>query len=379
MRFILLLSLALGLGGFWSGPEAQASEPLQVQPNWMLQTEAPFNLSPRIQGDTVLAASGTSLWAVDLASGAVRWRFQPPEGLWERSFTSSEALVWVALQDRSLVALDRKSGRLVWKQGLGLQAQVAPLLADGVLYVVTSRVGEPLQTLNEPTSILALRATDGTVLWKQESSHYAMQTPVLSDGWLYIGGSYYAPEIEVDEGGPMMLVSLNATSGARRWEVRRTEGFVKALHATAERLVFIAYQDFLVGLSATDGSFLWKRDTGNWVPSLTGVDQVVYWGSANTRVFAYEVQSGTRLWEYDIPWGSFNYLLGAPAVFDQRLYGLSQRGYLFVLEETTGREQWTAATGLTSRVGAAFAPGHAVIGDEEGRLAGFSIPTAGSE
>ncbi len=378
MRRLLLLSVLVGMLQL-GGAEAQVSEPPTVKPTWTLQTDAPFNLSPHIQGERVLAASGNSLWAVAVDSGTVHWRFQPPEGLWERSFTASDQLVWVALKDHALVALNLEDGHRVWKQDLGLNAQVAPLLVDGVLYVVTSRVGEPLETLNEPTYVWALRASDGTVLWKQETRHYAMQTPVLSEGWLYIGGSYYAPEIEVDEGGPMMLISLNAATGEKRWEVRRTEGFVKALHATAERLVFIAYQDFLVGMSATTGDFLWKRDTGNWVPSLTGVGNVVYWGSANTRVFAYEVQSGTRLWEYDIPWGSFNYLLGAPAVRNGRLYGLSQRGYLFALEENSGKPQWSIATGLTSRVGAAFAPGHAVVGDEKGLLAGFSIPTRGSE
>lgn len=375
MKLLFVSFLAsLGLWGCFSeAPLAQVSEPPEISPLWSLNLEAPPNLSPSISADSVVVASGTSLWAVELASGNPRWRFTPPEGLWERSYLVSEETVWIALQDHSLVALDLHDGTERWRVSLGLNAQVPPLLSGGILYAVTTRVGEPLNTLKDPTQVFAINAKNGEVVWSRKIPHYASQTPAWSNGKLYIGGSYYAPEIQIDEGGPMLVQALDAQTGELLWETRRLEGFVKALHATAERVAYIAYQDFLVGLDATTGQLLWKRDTGNWVPSLRGLGDVVFWGSANTRVFAYEMWDGTRLWEHDIPWGAFNYLMGAPTLGDGTLYGLSQRGHLFALDAKTGEPLWSASTGLTSRVGAAFAPGRAVIGDEKGWLFGFQI------
>ncbi|MGA1598484.1 MAG: PQQ-binding-like beta-propeller repeat protein [bacterium] len=371
-----LKPLWLGIA-LWCLPGALLAappEPETLSPLWSVRTQAPFNLAPQIQQDLVLVASGATLWAIEWQSGKVSWTYTPEEGLWERSFATSGQLVWIGLRDRSLVALDLKTGQARWRRQFPLHIQFPPLWHEDALYVVTTRIGEPLERLGDPSLVVALEARSGTLRWEQETLHYAVQTPVFSEGVLYLGGSYLNPEVKTEEGGPMAIVALEAQSGTPLWETRGEDGFVKAIHAYGDRLAYVAYQDFLVGLNATDGTPLWRRDTGNWVPSLTGREGVVFLGAAHTRIYAFEMSDGTRLWEHDIPWGAFNYLMGAPTLSGDRLYGLTQRGHLFALSITTGESLWSKSTGKTSRVAAAFAPGVAIVADEAGQVTAFAIP-----
>ena len=205
------------------------------------------------------------------------------------------------------------------------------------------------------------------------SRNYAMQQPFAVGNTLYIAGSYDDPSIDVDEGGPMSLQSLRLEDGHKQWTFRSEDGFVKALYATKNRVAFVGYQDFISGLDAKTGTLMWRRDSGNWVPALSGHETTVYYGSANTRVHAWDITDGKTLWEYDIPKGSFNYLLDAPARIGQHLFFLSQRGELFILDAELGKPVMHYDTGLVAHVGLATNGHWVVIGDSTGNLHAYNL------
>ena len=65
-------------------------------------------------------------------------------------------------------------------------------------------------------------------------------------------------------------------------------------------------------MDAATGKMRWRLDTGNWVPTLSGAGNVIYYGSANTVVHAINADTGEVVWQFNIPEGTFNYVLGAP-------------------------------------------------------------------
>ena len=137
--------------------------------------------------------------------------------------------------------------------------------------------------------------------------------------------------------------------------------------------MFVAYQDFLYGLDIETGAVNWKRDSENWVPSLSGIGDVVYFGSATTYVHAWSTKDGKEFWRYNIPGVKFDYLLIKPIIDGDRLYFMSQRGFVYANDRHTGKNIWRVPTGMSSRMGIGHGNGHLYMGDKNGRIYGYKI------
>lgn len=369
------LLLGLGLGGWWGWHRVR--EAAGPRPVWVYHGEGVVREPPWFGGELVLsAASDAPLIALDRSNGQVRWRFSGEgAGIWERSLAVDGDTVWVGVRGGGLAALRLTDGTLRWQQPLDGEVLVHPLVTADTVYVAVS-AARPDGTLlpEEQARLVALNRADGRVRWVQRLDAYALQTPFVQGDRLWVGGSAHDPQAQVDEGGVTALFALDATDGRPRWSRRATDGFVKSLAVDGPVLVYLAYQDVIRALDADSGEPLWQRDTGNWTPAFTLADGVAYYGSANTKVHALDVHTGTERWQFDIPGGSFNYVLGWPAVAGGRVYFLTQRGDLMALRAADGRLLWHRSTDILAAVGVRVAPPWLVLGDMQGDIHLYRLP-----
>ena len=281
---------------------------------WTYDAGSPINQIPlRVRDLVFTVPEKGSLLALDLEDGQVVWEYDPDQRIWDRAYTSDGELLFIGVEGGRLVALDVKSGEVRWDVELGIDVQVPPVVSNGVLYAATTFVGPGLEgDPNGRATLFALKPEDGELLWDYVSESYILQTPFRHGETIYTGGSHSDPTVDVDEGGPMRVYALEAENGALKWAYQAEDGFVKAIYASQNSAAYIAYQDFVNGLAAETGELQWRRDTGNWVPSLSGAGEMLYYGSANTVVQALAMDTGDTLWKYNIPGASFNYMLGAP-------------------------------------------------------------------
>lgn len=342
-------------------------------PAWTVQTDGAINHPPLIVGNVViLAPSGAPLLALDLETGAAKWNFAPPGGVWDRAYASDGKRVFVGVKGGSLAVLDVSNGKILWQKDLGINMQVPPLVSDGIVYAATAFVGPELKPdVNGHAKLFALNAKTGEELWVFQSDNYILQTPARNGGTLYLGGNFYDPT-PIDEGGHTRLYALDLEIGSPRWTYESEDGFPKRLYANEQTLVFVGYQDFINGVDAATGELRWRFDTGNWTPSFLGAGNAVYFSSANTLVFALDANTGETIWQFNIPEGTFNYLLDAPVLLDGKLYFLTQQGDFFALDAVSGDLLWKAATEVSAaRTSPAIGNGWLVIGDIEGKVYGY--------
>jgi serine/threonine-protein kinase len=323
--------------------------------------------------DVVIAVpAGGSLIALDAQSGDLRWQYDPHEGVWDRAYATDGRRIYVGIGGGGLVALDAESGEVLWTEDLGIEVQLPALVEGGLLYVSTTFVGPDLQNNHDGRAkLFTLNAVDGTERWSLETENYILQTPALHGETLYLAGNYLARE-PVEQGGHMRLYALQASDGSIRWSYESEDGFPKRLYANDSTVSFIGYQDFVSGVDADDGQLRWRRDTGNWVPSLMGEADNIYFGSANTIVHALKLGTGDVLWQHNIEEGTFNYVLGAPILVEGELYFLSQHGDIMALDAQSGDLLWKLPTGITSRVGMHLFDGWIFLGDEDGVIYAYS-------
>ena len=335
---------------------------------WRFDSGGAINQTPLRVGDVVVFVphNGT-LTALDATTGELRWTLESELDVWERAYTTDGKYIFVALEDGRLLALDARSGKTRWDVDLGINVQVRPLVVGNPLYVPTTFVGPKLTSNPEgKAKLFVLNTADGSEIWSFETDNYILQTPTLFGEVVYAGGSYYAPEIEVDEGGPMRIYALDAENAAELWTYESMDGFIKRMYATESSLAYIAYEDYAIGVDVQTGEMSWRRDTGNWVPSMLGVGDTVYFGSANTAIYAFDTTTGDINWQHNIPEGTFNYVMGSPVRVQDDLYVLTQHGDIFALNALDGTPLWHLPTGVTPRDGLAVSDGWLYFGDIDG-------------
>ncbi len=89
-----------------------------------------------------------------------------------------------------------------------------------------------------------------------------------------------------------MRVNAYSLKGKPLWEYKGLDGFVKSIFADEQTVAYVGYQEFINALESENGKPLWRRDTGNWTPSLIGNQGIIYYGSATTFVYAVASNDG---------------------------------------------------------------------------------------
>lgn len=370
--FIGLFSLVT----FASDAPSNSTQTL-LKPQWHNQLSAPFNKAPIIGEQLIYAApSDGSLNALDQLTGKTVWSL-PVESIWDRGVTLHDDILVVCYRDASVVGLDSNTGRAIWKTSLGdLNCQRDSVAVGDDLYVSTTYVGPGLK--GSPLTgakLFKLNRHTGQIQWSLTTDTFLLQTASVDGDQLFVGGSFIDPSFTEEEGGPAYYYLADTQTGIIQWRAYSEDGLPKTLFLSGGVATYIAYQDFVQALDVATGKPLWRRDTENWVSAFLGQDETLYFGSANTFVHAWNVRDGAVNWRYNMPGSSFEYLLVAPRLVADSLWFLSQKGQVFSLDAKSGALQYTAPTGVVSRIEADFKSGKMAVGDLDGKVYLFELPS----
>lgn len=92
--------------------------------------------SPALDDEAAYVGSsdGRFIQAVDLKTGAERWRTPTPGNIWS-SVALAEGIAYVGGMEGRLYALDAKTGEVLWRMRTNAGIKATPVIADGVVYV----------------------------------------------------------------------------------------------------------------------------------------------------------------------------------------------------------------------------------------------------
>jgi outer membrane protein assembly factor BamB len=217
--------------------------------------------SPVVVDGTVFVGAGKEVYALDAASGAVRWEFAAKEYI-SSSATAADGRIYISDFD-FFYAIDQKTGALIWSYPTQMTLYFAPviggqtvLLSSGGQLVAldtgsgkqrwaTSLPGEDVIPSAVPGSrafvkstatLYALDLASGKQLWQAHDLNYISLPAVAGDQVFVIRGS----------GASTTLNALDAGTGLSTWSLP-----VKSLATTAP---VIAGQSLYV--RTTDGRVL---------------------------------------------------------------------------------------------------------------------------
>jgi outer membrane protein assembly factor BamB len=226
------------------------------------------------------------LYGLDRTTGAVRWKFQPPDDFagYGNAFVADGRVYSVG---QYLYALDAATGALAWRVDLG-ERPYRPVIADRVLYVATR--GEVSPGIVGDGHAVALDASTGAVLWRFPIRD--PQTPVNGGS---VGPAFVADSLVLFAGVNGSVYALDRRTGEVRWTYVSADSYEAGLTIVDKTVVVAGDAGSVQGLDLATGRLLWNTDRGTSVfKRITAGPGVAFIPTG--ILFAYD-QSGTLRWQ----------------------------------------------------------------------------------
>lgn len=124
---------------------------------------------------TVFAASGSQLSALEPADGAVRWTAPLAVGTYDTPVVDEEVIV-VTESDSTLRCINRSDGTVRWSASLDKHSQTAPAIADGRLYMID----------DSNDMLRSFDAISGDEHWQTNLGPIVSHRPAIGDNSLFV-------------------------------------------------------------------------------------------------------------------------------------------------------------------------------------------------
>jgi outer membrane protein assembly factor BamB len=324
--------------------------------------EEVYGASPVVVNGVVYTSEENNyVYALNATDGTQLWDYFTGE--WPSSPAVANGVVYVNT-DFSINALNATDGTQIWSNEPQYDVPVgfsSPTVADGVVYAGTTNSLDKSEG-----NVYAMNATNGKTLWSTPSlAGFATvpSSPTVANGVVYIGdeGAFgwsippNTPITQICYG----VYALNATSGAQLWNYNIGYSSGASPVVVGGVVYYVPEEDNLFALNATSGAEIWNysapmgnRSQGNLYnvnvdSSPAVVDGIVYLGSDEGNLYAFNAASGAILWNYTIGNGT----LSTPTVADGVMYIGSSDGNIYALNATNGIKLWSHTTS-----GAVFSP-----------------------
>lgn len=358
---------------------------------------------PTLQGDNERSghATGTVSGPLDLA-----WVYRSGGAILTSSPVVAGGIAYVGIRDEDgiaehgVAAIDPKTGKELWRRVTDAPVDATPAVADGLVHVSTVR-----------GTVLALDAKTGAVVWQVRTGvgsdavqrAWSFAGPAVADGVVYqsVGysllaldartgaqrWSFYpatdgyggtdrpaAPTVAGDlvlfTGDGRYVTAVDRATGKERWRHYPTiPARYRSAPTVADGRVFLQGEGSLEVLDLATGNLLWKDslggNEGRGTPAVSG--SVVVSPIGGSGIAAYDVASGQRLWST-----TGGPVEASPLISGETVYVGSKDGRFSAVDLHTGKVTWSRNIGTWVNSSAAPTGNLVLVGAYDGNVYGFT-------
>lgn len=320
--------------------------------DWYVATDFDYS-DPIIANSTIYFAlyiGDGFLYALDAASGQIKWRAKRPQGVFTYPCVAGDSLyVGTSGSDGGLFyAMNVQTQAEKWRYALGSKSFVttAPAVANGTVYFGT----------NDGT-YFALDARTGQKKWTFETQPKGRLTsPTIAGETIYFGDQ------------KNLLHAVNASTGQERWRLKIKDGIqsmaladatlyvnnlagqIYAVDAQAGRLLPFSLKGVKAGTplaidnqtiyfgglkggnmyatDATTGELKWKLETKEPCQSPVIAEGIIYFSCVDGKLYAADAKTGKMRWTV----GAGKSEISSPVIADGVLYFITDEGYVYAVK-----------------------------------------------
>ena len=275
-----------------------------------------FLSSPVVWNGTVYFGSGDGgVYALDSATGDLRWKFQTGDVV-HSSPAVSDGVLFVGSWDRNLYALDARTGVEKWRFQTGddpvihnhIGIQSSPAVAGGLVYF-GCRDGH----------VYAVDVRSGKQKWAfSTEGSWVNNSPAVADGRVYFGTSI-----------PSLLHVLDSESGAEIFSLATTAPDFSSIAIARGRLYLGTFDGRLTAVDLKTRKPVWSFQTQAsrmQLPALTKADGTLDFSVILPSNFYDDMVVGVHKLL------GLGAILSSPAIADGVVYVGSADGNLYALE-----------------------------------------------
>ena len=252
----------------------------QPEVKWQAKVSSTWLMPPLLAEDILYTGSGEGvLYALNAETGEQIWSV---DGFGQLESTGAVGgdLIVSAGYSQLVKAMDRSTGEERWSYQADYPVQGAPLIVGERVYIATDR------------QVYALELESGQLIWKDSTGteDAYMGAPAYEDGVIY-------------------------TTGGK----------------------------ILLALDAETGKELWRAGKANPFLGLAVVNQMIYVGNWDERLYAFDRSTGEERWSFAAQAGGLFW--SSPAATSETVYAGNIDGYIYALDAQTGELKWSFQTG----------------------------------
>ena len=237
------------------------------RPRWVLRTPGGDESSPvAVDGLVYFGSQDGRLYAVRASDGHVRWAYDTG-GRINSSPSIFGRRVCVTTYAGAIVCLNRRTGQKLWVTYVKRDA-----FRWESFYASASTDGQRLYTISRDGRVVAVRASDGQVVWTQQVAGWGYTTPAVAYGKVFIGGF----------DGKMH--AYHAATGAEAWSTYVGGKILGAPVVIGKLVFFSTHEGRTYALRVSDGKLMWKIPFGKYSPGIA--TERTYYFSLNGRLLA---------------------------------------------------------------------------------------------
>ncbi len=263
-------------------------------------------------------------WAINAANKRIIWKRKTATVYDSTPAVSGQRVFVGSFTPGDVQALDRRTGRRLWRLQAGGAVESSPVVVDGVVYATS-----------KDRRVYAIDERTGRVRWAYQTGGEVKDSPSVVGGRVYVGN--YAAQV----------YSLDAKTGAVKWQ--RSFGGVlgdriySSIPINGRSAFFATVRGGVYALDTRDGSTRWQQSIPGYVystPAISGGRLFI--GNYQGEVYAFDIRTGARLWRERIG-GTIS---GSPTVIGDVVYVSSLSGRKTVgLSPKNGRVLWQRPEG----------------------------------
>ena len=254
---------------------------------WKYNQDELIEFAPVIHGQRMYLIDNDGVYiALNVKTGQVIWKKRLANLNASSPAFSNGVLYSVSLDPAQAIAVSANSGKVLWRKKLPGRAESSPMV-----------IGDRMYFGSEPGTFFALDTANGKTVWQTQLGGEVKAAPAFDKGTLFVG----------DYGGKFW--ALRASDGAVRWQSSDLgtgfgNGRFYSTPAVAFGRVYVGNVDGRVySFDQKTGETAWTFSAGNYVYSGIAVAQTkgtkptVYFGSHDRNAYAVDAQSGKLVWK----------------------------------------------------------------------------------
>lgn len=252
---------------------------------------------------------------------------------------------YIPLKDGQLVAVSLDRGKIRWT--LDQSTAFTPATGEGLVFTVSNQV------------IQALDAETGATRWRTPLPGGAAAPLYYDTGWLLASTT----------GGD--LLALRASDGTPMWR-RQLGAPLSGPPGPALDRLFLALEDNrLVSVLLDSGDIVWTRTLPARVTSLLALEDQLVIGTADKQLISISLKNGGERWA----WKVGGDISGLPTADEKRIYFASRDNIVRALDRRSGNLRWKANLASRPAGGPLQAPAALLMPMVSSEIAGFDRET----